>query len=54
MIRQIGKWSETSYLRIAVLKIVAVYELIKIWSMAVSVSLVTLVALFIVGIIPFL
>ena len=48
MIRQIGKWSETSYLRIAVLKIVSVYELVKICSIAVLVLLVTLVGLFMI------
>ena len=48
MIRQIGKSSETSYLRIVVLKIVSVYELVKICSIAALVLLVTLVGLFMI------
>ena len=48
--RQIGKWSKISVLKIADLKLVSTKELVRIWSITVAVSIVTLVGLFIVGI----
>ena len=54
IIRQIGKWSEMSLLKNAVLKFLSIKELVQIWSIAVVLVLVTLVDLFMVGIIPFL
>ena len=50
---QIGKWSETSVLIIVALKVFSTKLLVMIWSIAVAVFLVTLVGLFMVGIIPF-
>ena len=50
---QTEKWSETSDLIIAVLKVFSTKLLVVIWSIAVAVYLVTLVGLFMVGIIPF-
>ena len=50
---QTGKWSETSDLIIAVLKLFSTKLLEMIWSIAVAVFLATLVCLFMVGIIPF-
>ena len=50
---QIGKWFETSDLIIAVLKAFPAKLLGMIWAIAVVVFLVTLVGLFMVGIIPF-
>ena len=54
IIRQIGKWSDMFLLKMAVLKTVSVKKFLKIWSIAVAVLSLTLVGLFIVGIIPFL
>ena len=48
--RQIGKWSEISVLKIADLKLVSTKELVRMWSIAVAVFIVTLVGLIIVGI----
>ena len=53
MIRQIGKWSQISPLRIVLLKFVSVYQLVKIQSMAVAVLLITLVGLFMIGVMRF-
>ena len=50
---QIGKWSETADLIIAVLKVFSTKLLVRIWSISVAVFLVTLVGLFMVVIIPF-
>ena len=50
---QIRKSSETSDLIIAVLKVFSTKLLVKIQSIAVAAFLVTLVGLFMVGIIPF-
>ena len=47
---QTGKWSEISVLKIADLKLVSTKELVRIWSIAGAVFIVTLVGLFIVGI----
>ena len=48
--RQIGKSSEISVLKIADLKLVSTMELVRMWSIAVAVFIVTLLGLFIVGI----
>ena len=50
---QIGKWSETSDLIIAVLKVFSTKLLVMIWPIVVAIFSVTLVGLFMVGIIPF-
>ena len=50
---QIEKWSETSDLVIAVLKVFSTKLLVMIWSNIVAIFLVTLVGLFMVDIIPF-
>ena len=49
IIKQIGKWSETSLLKIAVLKFLSKKELVRILSIAVAVVLVTLVVSFMVS-----
>ena len=46
-IKQIGKWSETLTFKIAVLRFLSIKELLRIWSIAVTKVLVTLVGLFI-------
>ena len=53
IMKQIGKWSDMSLLKMAVLKTVSVKEFVRITSIAVSVFGLTLVHLFIVGIIHF-
>ena len=50
---QIGKWSETSALIIAALKVFSTKLSVMIWSTAVAVFLVTLEGLLMVAIIPF-
>ena len=50
---QIEKWSETSDLIIAVLKVFSTKLLVMMWSIVVAVYLVTLVGLFMDRIIPF-
>ena len=50
---QIGKWLLISLLKIVVLKLVSTKQFVMIWSIAVAAFLVTLVGLFIIGIILF-
>ena len=50
---QIVKWSLISLLKISVLKLVSTRQFVMIWSVAAAVLLVTLVRLFIIGVILF-
>ena len=53
IMKYIGEWLDMSFFKMAVLKTVPVKEFVRIWSIALVVFRVTLVGLFIVGIIPF-
>ena len=51
---QIEKWSETSDLIIAVLRVFSTKKLVMTWSTTAAVFLVTVVGLFMVAVAPFL